>query len=328
MRRQPTFRKLRIARHIRISCVLVGALVLTCSTAFGWGCDGHQTVAAIAFRHLDPSVKARSLELLRQLPRDVQMPHYCKESGLNLFVDVSTWADDIRTKRPETGRWHFIDLPLGTDRPDLKFCDGSSGCVISAIQQQVSVLRNVSAPPAAKAVALLFLIHLSGDLHQPLHTTTNNDKGANCVPVRFFGVVPDEQPPGTWKPNLHSVWDTEQVQKAMNGRSVRQFAEYLDSTFSIQVHSELSRHVNIFNWTWQSHRLGVEVAYGTLPVPVVSEPPIPISSCTDDNNVGQRMSNLHESIELTYFGHSEPVIDLQLVRAGTRLAVMINSLLR
>ena len=196
-----------VGRSVRSSCFLLGALVLTCSSAFGWGCEGHQTVAAIAFRHLDPSVKLRALALLQHLPPDRQIQHYCKGSGLNLFVDVSTWADDIRTKRPETGPWHFIDLPLGTDRPDLKFCASTSGCVITAIQQQVSVLRDPSAASDARAMALLFLIHFVGDLHQPLHTTTNNDRGANCLPATFFGVGPNELPPGTWKPNLHGVWE-------------------------------------------------------------------------------------------------------------------------
>ena len=121
---------------------------------------------------------------------------------------------------------------------------------------------------------------------------------------------------------------TEQVQKAMNGRSVLQFAEYLDHVLSMQVRDELSHRVNIFNWTWQSHRFAARVAYGDLPVPVVVEPPVRISSCMDNNNVGQRLADLHERIDSMYFGQSVPVIELQLERAGTRLRVMINSLLR
>jgi hypothetical protein len=102
--------------------LLLGALGLTSSSALGWGCDGHQTVAAIAFKHLDPNVEARALELLQHLPQDIQIQHYCKPTGLNLFVDVSTWADDIRTKRPETGPWHFIDLPLEMAISDPAAC--------------------------------------------------------------------------------------------------------------------------------------------------------------------------------------------------------------
>jgi hypothetical protein len=178
------------------------------------------------------------------------------------------------------------------------------------------------------ALALLFVIHFVGDLHQPLHTTTNNDRGANCLPVTFFGTAPTEQPPGVWRPNLHGVWDTEQVQKVMSGRSVLQFANYLDRKYSTQMQNELYRNANILNWTWQSHRLAVVVAYGDLAQPVIAERPLTISKCTDDNNVGQRLNNLHETVDATYFSQSGRVIEMQLARAGVRLAMIVNALWR
>jgi hypothetical protein len=100
--RQP-MRIRRTAPSFFLAVLVAG---LTNPAAFGWGCDGHQTVAAIAFKHLDANVRSKALEVLQRLPANPPLQHYCKNSELNLFVDVSTWADDIRVQRPETAPWH------------------------------------------------------------------------------------------------------------------------------------------------------------------------------------------------------------------------------
>jgi hypothetical protein len=110
---------------------------------------------------------------------------FCEPTGLAPFADLSTWADDIRQERKETAGWHFIDIPLGAARDRLNEACGSSGvCVTAAIRRQLEVLRSASAGRREQAEALLFVIHFAGDLHQPLHAATNNDRGGNCLPVR------------------------------------------------------------------------------------------------------------------------------------------------
>jgi hypothetical protein len=207
-------------------------------------------------------------------------------------LHISTWADDIRVQKPATGPWHFIDLPLGTTIVDPKYCPLPPGCVITAIQKDVATLRDANASAADRSVALLFLIHFVGDLHQPLHDTTNNDRGANCLPVGFFGQQPQELANENFKPNLHAVWDTDLVEKAMAGRSIADFAAYLDAKYPSSVNAWTHRPPNIFNWVSESHRIALAVVYGRLPVPVALEPPVAISGCSDDKPCGSAAGSL------------------------------------
>jgi nuclease S1 len=126
--------------------------LLSCSTSFAWGCDGHKTVAYLAFERLNPTARAAVIELLKQLPPDPGLSHYCSGDA-NPFVAVSTWADDIRSQKPATGPWHFFDLPFGTTTLDRKYCPLPPGCVITAIQQDVATLRNANASPADRSIA-------------------------------------------------------------------------------------------------------------------------------------------------------------------------------
>ena len=102
-----------------------------------------------------------------------------------------------------------------------------------AITDQLAILRSADADPQKRADALRFLIHFVGDLHQPLHATTNNDQGGNCVPVAFFDTLPQLRNPQTesYAPNLHGVWDTNILGKATTGKTVDQVAAELDESF-------------------------------------------------------------------------------------------------
>jgi hypothetical protein len=260
---------------------------------------------------------------LKHLPPQANVSHYCPGDP-NPFVAVSTWADDIRVQRPETGPWHFIDLPLGTTTVDPKYCPPPNGCVITAIQRQAQILRNPNAPPEARSLALLFLIHLLGDIHQPLHDTTNNDRGANCLPIAFFGKQPQEGVNESFTPNLHGVWDTGLVERAMAGRSVADFAAYLDLKYPAAIRAWAGQPPNIFNWVLESHKLAASTSYGKLSVQVPVEEPTPITFCSDDNHVGRRLLALHASIDQPYAEATQPTLEIQLVRAGIRLAGILN----
>src|SRR5205085_11694130 len=80
--------------------------------------------------------------------------------------------------------------------------------------QQYAIAKT-SSSPAARAQALRFLIHLIGDIHQPLHAIANGDRGGNCVPVTWFGQTPQAEGNGGASPNLHGVWDTQSVTRLM-----------------------------------------------------------------------------------------------------------------
>ena len=136
--------------------------------AFAWGCKGHQTVALIAEARLSPAARAGAEKILADAPIDPALKRYCDPTGLDPFADSSTWADDYRTQHPETGNWHFIDIPRGASKKNLaQYCPPSEGCVTAALVSQIAILRDKNSTAQQRADALRFVLHFAGDIHQP-----------------------------------------------------------------------------------------------------------------------------------------------------------------
>jgi hypothetical protein len=298
-------------------------------SAFGWGCKGHQTVALIAEAHLNPHARAMVMQILAASPISADLPRFCGESGLDAFADSSTWADDERSVRPDTGGWHFLDIPRGASKADIaQYCPASTGCVTSAIADQLTVLRNPGSGAQARADALRYVIHFIGDLHQPLHATTNNDRGGNCVPVAFFGSAPEETNPlkEDYRANLHGIWDTDILEHFAHGRTAQQIAEELEREFKAQIVVWKSEPVDLPAWVWESHQIAEESVYGRLPVKVPIESPRDVRSCADDEHISTRMLKLQEELGGDYQSAAEGVVQEQLTKAGIRLAAALNAL--
>jgi hypothetical protein len=316
----------------KIRVVIAGALVLAglvCgSPIFAWGCKGHQIVALIAENHLRPNTRLMVKEILDAAPIDSTLNRYCGQSGLDAFSDSSTWADDERTIRPDTGAWHYLDIPRGAAKADVwKFC-APEGCVTSAIEAQLAILRDVTASARARGDALRFLIHFVGDMHQPLHLTTNNDRGGNCVPVAFFGLGPVQTNPQKedYRPNLHSVWDTDIVERASQGQTPQQAADALETKLRALSIAWQSKSIDVGGWAWESHRIAEETVYGKLSTKIRIEAPKPVATCADDNHISARMLALDEQVDDSYQAAAEPVVQEQLMKAGVRLAMLLNNL--
>jgi hypothetical protein len=307
----------------------LAVLMLFVSPAFPWGCAGHRTVALIALDQLSSNARTMTARLLQGEPSDPSLRHFCGPSGLDPFADVSTWADDIRGRRKETGPWHFIDIPLGATRDHLNDdCADATGCVTSAIRREMEVLRSESASGQEKTEALIFMIHFVGDLHQPLHAATNNDRGGNCMPVALFDHAPERQGAGdNYRPNLHGVWDTDLLERIAGGRGPVDFAPALSRRFGADISRWKRQQLNLDDWAWESHRLAIRTVYGKLPQRVPLQTPKAIESCADDG-IGSRMYELHERIDQRYLRAASPVIQRQLARAGTRLAMLLNQIWR
>lgn len=172
----------------------------------------------------------------------------------------------------------------------------------SAITDQLAVLRNTSASAQARADALRYVIHFVGDLHQPLHTTTNDDRGGNCVPVAFFDHAPVETNPvkEDYKPNLHGVWDTDIIEHYAHGRTAQQVADELEGKFKAQIPVWKSQPVDIAAWAWEGHEVAETVTYGDLPNKIAIEKPREVNTCADDDHMSTRMLAVHERIGNAY----------------------------
>jgi hypothetical protein len=209
-----------------------------------------------------------------------------------------------------------------TQGPAQRFC-GAGGCVLQAISEQLAILKDKNASGAKRAAALRYIIHFVGDLHQPLHGSTNSDRGGNCVPVKYFGRNPHARN-NSYIPNLHHVWDTEIPESQMQGADPAEFADTLDAAFATSFESWQQGGMKLDAWAWESHDHAVKTAYGALGKPIPVEPDVPVNTCSDDNNIGQRMLHEHLVIGVVYRDQAASVAEERLAQAGIRLAMILN----
>lgn len=308
-------------------CLAVAAifilLLAAAPRAHAWGCRGHETVAALAEKHLTPDAKNALMNLLNANPIDPSLHRFCGDTGLDPFVDSSTWADDERNVDPSTGPWHFIDIPLSKQSGNAQDFCGVGGCVLTAITQQVAILKDKTQPSAKRANALRFIIHFVGDLHQPLHAETNGDRGGNCVPVKYFRRKPHVHK-NSYTPNLHHLWDTEIPERAMQGAGATEFADTLDTEFSTAFTDWQQGGMQLDAWAWEGHQYAIDTSYGSLGKHIADEPDPQVNSCPDNNNIGQRMLHKHIVIATAYEEQAEPIVEERLGQAGIRLAMILN----
>lgn len=311
----------------RSLCFKLGLLVLFSlslfnSAAFAWGCKGHQTVALIAERHLTPEARQYLDALLKDNPIDPHLKRNCGNFPGSLVADGSTWPDDVRNTR-NNGFWHYIDIPRGAPRAPLsKYC-GDSGCVTQAIADQLAILKDPHADPQKRAEAIRYIVHFVGDLHMPLHASTNNDEGGNCVPIGYFRRVPREHD-HSYSPNLHAAWDTLIVERDMEGAEPREYADFLEHAFGLELEAWQTAGIHVDDWAWESHDLAETVVYGKLRPKDPVEAPIPVHSCADDNNVGERLLQMHFVVSEKYQKAAGPVVEKRIAQAGIRLAMILN----
>lgn len=300
-------------------------LSLAASPAFGWWCEGHEVVALIAEKHLTPHALDAVNQLLRDNPTGI--PRSCQSNPPSAMAIASTWADDVKNSE-NTAFWHYLDIPLGLKKGNPEtYCDpiGPSnnggqrpGCVLSALRYAVNVLHSKDETGAEKAKALRYLIHFAGDLHQPLHTTSDNDRGGNCTPVQFF-----DDPKIS---NLHAIWDGRILNRDLTSRNnedLQQFAADLDSRYATSRAEWVKNAPQFDKWAWEAHLLARKIVYGDLnPEPPVED----IDPHADCNAVSERFGALHIKIDDQYQSEAVPVVDKQIAKAGYRLAAILNLL--
>ncbi len=316
-------------KTLRVRCVpflLLLLLLAGAPSARAWGCKGHQTVALLAEKQLTPEAHEWLEKLLSDNPVDPQLKRYCGNPSRDLLADASTWPDDVRSSL-KNGPWHYIDIPRGAARgPVAPYC-GNQGCVTEAIAEQLAILKDKNADPHKRADAARYLIHFVGDLHMPLHATTNDDEGGNCVPVRYFRRRPHESH-NSYSPNLHSVWDTAIVERDMEGAEPAEYADYLAEAFRPDFAAWQAAGIQIEDWAWESHDLAESTVYGALLPAIPVETPTAVHSCADDNKIGERMLRLHVFAGESYQQAAAPIVEERIARAGVRLAMILNDAAR
>jgi hypothetical protein len=198
-----------------LQCVLPAlALGFSVQQASAWGNEGHEAIGLIAEHFLTDKARAEVLTLLA-IPSDPSLPGSMR--------DRATWADAYRDSDRNTTKerylatrsWHFVDLDI--EGPDFKLAcyeDGpakapaskgeADDCVVRKIEQFAVELADRSLPASERTLALMYLLHFVGDVHQPLHAAERqHDQGGNKVQIIVEGHEIGS--------NLHSYWDTDAV---------------------------------------------------------------------------------------------------------------------
>ena len=179
---------------------LLAMSALAAAPAAAWGPVGHRITAQIAQDNVSGQTRARIAQIL----------------GHEELPEAATWPDEQRSNpdafwQTTSYPWHFVTIPVGQAPEHLEH--PSEGDAETALESFTAVLRDPAASPEDKSRALRFVVHIVGDLHQPLHVGKPGDRGGNDVKVKWFD-DPVVQ-------NLHWVWD-----EGMIRRQELSFSEY------------------------------------------------------------------------------------------------------
>jgi hypothetical protein len=280
------------------------AVILLCgsNSAFSWGDEGHKAIALLAQQCL-PTEANNKISAMLDADTDSLTAHDT--------ASEATWADKYRDSNnrkdhyEQTKNWHFTDIEI--DAPDLNAaCFGrpplpsgtaasmgpARACAVDKVEQFEKELSAPNTDPAERLLALKFILHFIGDIHQPLHSSDNHDSGGNDIKVEvdgFFHQSRDE---------LHGFWDT-------------QFVEGIASSPASLV-AELSSQITPAdaaawangspdNWAMETFSVAKADTYGNPPL--------------------DKMHTQH--LSATYVDIAELDVRLQLGKAGVRLATVL-----
>lgn len=277
-------------RRVVFSAFVAALIVLAPAVApvAAWGAQGHHIVARIAWALMTPAARERADALL-------------DGGGMDAFVTAATWADDVRSSRPETYNWHFVNIHVSEAHYDAaRHCPPTErgDCIVAEIARLRAELIEPGRSTALKAEALKFLIHFVGDLHQPLHTVDNKDRGGNDVRVE---ALRGEDGRAT---NLHAAWDTGMINLSDETEAAR--AERL--LIDLAAHP-LKVDLDVVKWVEGNLDVAVRVVYRYPGFSASGPPAMPIT------------------LDAAYRAAAAPVIDRQLELGGARLAALLNSLI-
>ena len=290
-------------------------LLLICPIrGFSWGDEGHAIVGLIAMHYVQPAVRARVESLLAS-----DTSALTRTTGV---ADESSWADRYRDSDRDTTQaryrqtrdWHYVDIEIA--RPDIDAaCNGhprlpadtrasegpAADCIVDKIEQFRDELHRPGTAPAERLLALQFLLHLVGDLHQPLHAGDDHDHGGNAIHVTMAGHAPG---------NLHGYWDTVFVEEL--GADPQAVAATLIAGMSAQ-QVRAGDAGSPVDWALESFELARTHAYGNLRLP------------PGRAGRGNRSAIV---LDAAYDADARLVVAQQLERAGVRLARVLNDALR
>ncbi|ESZ99132.1 hypothetical protein SBOR_0542 [Sclerotinia borealis F-4128] len=264
---------------------------------YAWGSLGHHTVAYIASNFVSPATKTYFQGILG-------------DTSTDYLATVASWSDSYRytTAGAFSAPFHYIDAedsPPTSCGVDYDRDCGARGCVVSAINNYTAILQKGTASAANLDIAAKMIIHLIGDIHQPLHDE-ELDVGGNTISVTYAGV----------KTNLHAIWDTAIPEQYTGGYALsdaKTWATTLTTAIKTGTYSSLKA-----GWTENND---------------IDDPITSSMVWASDSNAFVCSTVLSkgvasvESGDLStngYYTAAIPVVKLQIAKAGYRLAAWLD----
>ena len=271
---------------IASAALLVLSTIFTPTAAYAWGAEGHRVTGLVAADLLTPRARLRLNDLI---------------PGADLG-DIANYIDLNRNTLaqliPNSDKWHYDNQPVCQTLTFDEYCPKGE-CASARVPVLVKILGDFTNPPEIRAMAARFLVHIVGDIHQPLHAADDGDAGANFKNVLLPGAPASRR--------LHSVWDSEFVKLTLRGVGEREFAQQLLARYRNKEMRDWQK-TDIRDWMNESYELSKTVTYAKLPSFVCREPwtATPIT------------------LPQAYVNAAIEVIPTQLAKAGARVAAVLN----
>ncbi len=242
---------------------LMGGAVLP-QASFAWSRTGHMMIAAMAYRELPPDLQQKYASLLQYHPEfGTWQAAYEALSveiafGEYLFMEASIWPDQIR--RSGSGfdhpTWHYTNYPVIPGGFPLKETLTPEDDILFGLAQSKRILADASADNIERAAHLSWVLHLVGDMHQPLHTVAlvnsvypNGDRGGNDIYVRVTA--------NRKAINLHAFWDG-LLGTSHDVRKARNEATRLHQTIEVE---PVERNAKARDWVVEMRVLAIDHVY-------------------------------------------------------------------
>jgi hypothetical protein len=247
--------------------LLLILLIFNCAPkASAFGPAGHKIVVDIAMQYLSPNAKAKVLQILGNVPPD----------------SAAVWMDAMRSDSSYTYMkpWHFINIDKGK-----AYDPSSTNNIIWELNRVYAELQHPEKlSPAVRKQDVMILIHLMGDLHQPLHVGYGSDRGGNEVKVDFKGFHTD----------LHSFWDSELI-----------WNQHVTVDACMKLSKTSAQALAKTKFTTDQFVAYMKESRSLLPKVYAFSGGV---------------------LDQTYATNNKPVVELQLLRGGQRLAIVLNQL--
>ncbi len=258
-------------------------LVLYSAAALSWGAIGHQTVGEIAERFISPEAKIAINDIL----------------GPEKLAIAAIWADEVRDD-PDFNLfkpYHFISIESSDPYDSIPQLLHDQKDSVTVLKNFPSLIKDKDTPRSVKMIALKYLIHVIGDIHQPLHVGKKSDAGGNLILVKWNA---DQTT------NLHAVWDEKiiefdisQLKKKYSPLKFYSFLNYADDILKSHIVDEKIKNLNYIDWIKESQDLRSSIYSNDLPI------------ITDE-----------------YKQQATTIVENRLFYGGVRLALFLNDLFK